>query len=111
MKENGLFEKIIQNDEAYLIRIIDGTPFHQNAKYYAEIIAEKSLLRDLITVSQDIQKSAYEAKDAETKDIADFAEKKIFEVTQRRLDNDFIHIRDLLYEALTTIESRKNIQI
>ena len=107
LKENGLFEKIIQNDEAYLIRIIDGTPFHQNAKYYAEIIAEKSLLRDLITVSQDIQKSAYEAKDAETKDIADFAEKKIFEVTQRRLDNDFIHIRDLLYEALTTIESRK----
>ncbi|WP_295155190.1 replicative DNA helicase [uncultured Brachyspira sp.] len=107
LKENGLFDKIIQNDEAYLFRIIDGTPFHQNAKYYAEIIAEKSLLRDLITVSQDIQKSAYEAKDAETKEIADFAEKKIFEVTQRRLDNDFIHIRDLLYEALTTIESRK----
>ena len=107
LKENGLFEKIIQNDEAYLMRIIDGTPFHQNAKYYAEIIAEKSLLRDLITATQDIQKSAYEAKDAETKEIADFAERKIFEVTQRRLDNNFIHIRDLLYEVLTTIESRK----
>lgn len=107
LKENGLFEKIIQNDEAYLIRIIDGTPFYQNAKYYAEIIAEKSLLRDLITVSQDIQKSAYDAKDAETKEIADFAERKIFEVTQRRLDNNFIHIRDLLYEVLTTIENRK----
>ena len=107
LKENGLFEKIIQNDEAYLMRIIDGTPFYQNAKYYAEIIAEKSLLRDLIIATQDIQKSAYDAKDSETKDIADFAERKIFEVTQRRLDNDFIHIRDLLYEALTTIESRK----
>ena len=93
LKENNLFEKIIQNDEAYLMRIIDGTPFHQNAKYYAEIIAEKSLLRDLINATQDIQKSAYEAKDSETKEIADFAEKKIFEITQRRLDNDFIHIR------------------
>ena len=107
LKENGLFENIIQNDEAYLMRIIDGTPFHQNAKYYAEIIAEKSLLRDLITATQDIQKSAYDAKDAETKEIADFAERKIFEVTQRRLDNNFIHIRDLLYEVLTTIEKRK----
>lgn len=107
LKENGLFEKVFQSDESYLMRIIDGSPFYQNAKYYAEIIAEKSLLRDLITVTQDIQKSAYEAKDAETKEIADFAEKKIFEITQRRLDNDFIHIRDLLYEALTTIESRK----
>ncbi len=107
LKENGLFEKLFQNDEAYLMRIIDGTPFYQSAKYYSEIIAEKSLLRDLILASQDIQKSAYEAKDAETKEVADFAEKKIFEVTQRRLDNDFIHIRDLLYEALTSIEERK----
>ena len=107
LKENGLFEKTFQSDEAYLMRIIDGSPFYQNAKYYAEIIAEKSLLRDLITATQDIQKSAYEAKDSETKELADFAEKKIFEVTQRRLDNEFIHIRELLYEALTTIESRK----
>ena len=107
LKENGLFDKIIQNDEVYLMKIIDGSPFYQNAKYYAEIIAEKSLLRDLITATQDIQNSAYEAKDSETKEIADFAEKRIFEVTQRRLDNDFIHIRDLLYEALTTIENRK----
>ena len=107
LKENDLFEKVFQNDEAYLMRIIDGTPFYQNAKYYAEIIAEKSLLRDLIFASQDIQKSAYEAKDAETKEVADFAEKKIFEVTQRRLDNDFIHIKDLFIEALDTIANRK----
>lgn len=107
LKENGLFEKLFQNDEAYLMRIIDGSPFYQNSKYYSEIIAEKSLLRDLIFAAQDIQKSAYEAKDAETKEVADFAEKKIFEVTQRRLDNDFIHIRDLLYEALESIDKRK----
>ena len=107
LKENDLFEKLFQNDEAYLMRIIDGTPFYQNAKYYAEIIAEKSLLRDLIFAAQDIEKSAYESKDAETKEVADLAEKKIFEVTQRRLDNDFTHIRDLLYEALTSIEERK----
>lgn len=107
LKENDLFEKLFQNDEAYLMRIIDGTPFYQNAKYYAEIIVEKSLLRDLIFAAQDIEKSAYESKDSETKEVADFAEKKIFEVTQRRLDNDFTHIRDLLYEALTSIEERK----
>lgn len=107
LKENDLFEKLFQNDEAYLMRIIDGTPFYQNAKYYAEIIAEKSLLRDLIFAAQDIEKSAYESKDSETKEVADLAEKKIFEVTQRRLDNDFTHIRDLLYEALTSIEERK----
>ena len=107
LKENDLFEKLFQNDEAYLMRIIDGTPFYQNAKYYAEIIAEKSLLRDLIFAAQDIEKSAYESKDSETKEVADFAERKIFEVTQRRLDNDFTHIRDLLYEALTSIEERK----
>ena len=107
LKENDLFEKLFQNDKAYLMRIIDGTPFYQNAKYYAEIIAEKSLLRDLIFAAQDIEKSAYESKDSETKEVADFAERKIFEVTQRRLDNDFTHIRDLLYEALTSIEERK----
>lgn len=105
LKENNLLEGV-QNDEAYLMRIIDGSSFPQNAVYYVDIIVEKSLLRELIYATQEIQKSAYEASDEQTKEIADYAEKKIFEVTQRRLENDFSTIKELIYEAITMLEQR-----
>ncbi len=106
LKENNLFDTISQNDEAYLLRIIDGTTFPQNAKYYAEIISEKSILRDLIYATQNIQKIAYDAGEEDAKEIADQAEKLVFEVTQRRLDNDFSTIKDLIIEVIKTIEIR-----
>jgi len=106
LKENNLFDTVSQNDEAYLLRIIDGTTFPQNAKYYAEIISEKSILRDLIYATQNIQKIAYDAGEEDAKEIADQAEKLIFEVTQRRLDNDFSTIKELIIEVIKTIEAR-----
>lgn len=106
IKENGLFDNIVQNDEEYILRIIDGSTFPQNANYYCEIIKEKSLLRELIKATQEIQKDAFEANDEEAKNVADLAEKRIFEVTQRRLSNDFVQIKEILYEVLSNIEKR-----
>lgn len=107
LKENNIFDKVIQNDSDYLLRIVDASPFPQNAKYYAEIIAEKSLLRDLIRISQEIQEDAYLATDDSAKETADFAEKKIFSVTQRRLDSEFSELGSLLMEMLHSVESRR----
>ncbi len=108
IKENNTLETVFQNDESYLMRIIDGSSLPQNAKYYADIIAEKSLLRDLIYATQEIQKLANDANDENTKEVADLAEKKIFEVTQRRLENGFSTIKDLIYETIGNIEKRVN---
>lgn len=106
VKENNLFDNIFQNDSEYLFRIIDSSPLPQNAKYYADIISEKSLLRDLIYASQEIQKTALEASSENTKDVVDNAEKLVFEITQRRLDHDFTSMKDLIYEAINLIEKR-----
>ena len=107
LKENNIFDRVIQNDADYLLRVIDASPFPQNAKYYAEIVSEKSLLRDLIRVSQEIQEDAYNATDDGAKDSADFAEKKIFSITQRRLDSDFIELHTLLIDTLDAVDARR----
>ncbi len=107
LKENNIFDRVIQNDADYLLRVIDSSPFPQNAKYYAEIVSEKSLLRDLIRVSQEIQEDAYNATDDGAKDSADFAEKKIFSITQRRLDSDFIELHTLLIDTLDAVDARR----
>ncbi len=107
LKENNIFDKVIQNDSDYILRIIDSSPFPQNAKYYAEIIAEKSLLRDLIRATQEIQEDAFLATDDSAKETADFAEKRIFSVTQRRLDQDFSELGSLLMETLDSVELRR----
>ncbi len=107
LKENNVFDRVIQNDSEYLLKIIDASPFPQNAKYYAEIITEKSLLRDLIRASQEIQEDAFTATDDSAKETADFAEKRIFAVTQRRLDQDFSELGSLLMETLDSVEKRR----
>lgn len=107
LKENNLFDRIIQTDADYLLRLIDASPFPQNAKYYTEIINEKSLLRDLIKVTQQIQEDAYDATDDSAKETADFAEKKIFEVTQRRLDSDFVELEKILVSTLDQLETKR----
>ena len=47
LKENGLFEKVFQNDEAYLMRIIDGTPFYQKCKILFGSLLRKNLYSEI----------------------------------------------------------------
>ena len=52
LRENGKFEEIGGN--TYLTNLVSSVPSASNAKYYAEIVRKKKILRDLISVSYEI---------------------------------------------------------
>lgn len=111
LKEHNLFETVIGSDISYLMRLVDTTPTPRNAVYYAEIIADKALLRDLISSSQDIQNLCFNpGENNETRKIADMAEKLILSATERRLGNDFVNISDLINSTLDEIEQRTKLK-
>jgi replicative DNA helicase len=89
----------------YLAELLDGASRAANVEYYARIVKEKAVLRQLIDTAQWIHANAGSA-DASTESILDEAEKKIFEVSQGRLRSGFVHIREAADETLKVLEDR-----
>jgi replicative DNA helicase len=90
---------------AYLTTLIDAVPAASNVARYAEIVQEKSLLRNLILASDQIAGWAYEAAEP-VDEIVDKAEQQIFGVAQRQSTQDFTPIKPLLAEAFERIDKQ-----
>jgi len=96
LKEVGRFDGI--GGGSYLAQLVDGVPSSSNAKYYAEVIQRKFMLRSLIAAAEHISELGYnEAEEIET--ILDEAEHKIYSITNAGVTKKFIHIKDTLEEA------------
>lgn len=91
----------------YLTNIATAVPTTANAKHYAKIVEEKSILRRLIKVSSDIVNMGYEAAE-EVSYVLDRAEQNIFDILQKRNKQGFSHIKDVLMDAYTKLEELYN---
>ena len=84
--------------------MITTVPTSANVKYYAEIVSEKAMLRRLIKVNEEIAAACYAGKDR-VEDIMDDTEKKIFQVLQRKSNDEFVPIKEVVLNALDKIEA------
>lgn len=91
----------------YLTAVTAAVPTTANAKHYAKIVEEKSLLRNLIKTSSDIVNMGYEAAEEVTV-VLDRAEKGIFDILQKRNTKGFTHIKDILVETFNKLEELYN---
>ena len=67
--------------------MIDWVPTSANVKYYATIVAEKSTLRKLIRLNEEIENTCYTGKE-NLEVILEDTEKKVFELVQKRNTGD-----------------------
>ena len=74
-----------------------------NAEYYANIVAEKATLRDLINAGSDIANLAYEEGSTE---VLELAESAIFSIAQKRTKSDLTHIKDIVSDTYEQIGAR-----
>lgn len=88
----------------YLTSLSTIVPTTSNVKYYADIVKEKSVLRQLIKASNDIINLGYGSGES-AEDVLDFAEKKIFDISQERTNDDFKPINQVLMDTYDMIES------
>ena len=77
-----------------------------NVEYYARLVSEKAVLRELIRAGTEIVSLAYE--DSTTNQVMDTAEKLIFSIAQKKISDDLIHIKELVLGSYNTIEMRYN---
>lgn len=87
----------------YLAEIATIVPTAANVEFYAKIVEEKSILRNLIRSATDIVKKGYEEADP-VANILDQAEQNILQVSERRNRSGFIRISDVINTSLQNIE-------
>lgn len=101
LKEKGYLDQV--GGVTYITSITNMIPTTSNVKVYAEIVKKNSTLRKLIKASNDIISMGYEASDS-LDDILNVAEKKIFDISQDRMSQDFKPISEVLTSVTAMIE-------
>ncbi len=74
-----------------------------NVKYYAQIVADKSVMRKLIRLNEEIANICYAGNDS-LEAILEKTEKSVFELLQRRNSSEFVPIKQVVLNALERIE-------
>ena len=87
----------------YLLEVVNSVPSAANIEYYIGIVHEKSVLRKLIDVSNDIILESY-SESGNINDILDNAEMKILNVVKTRKSSEFHKIQDVVFKAQENLE-------
>jgi replicative DNA helicase len=88
---------------AYLASLVDMVPTAANVSFHSRIIREKALLRGLISTATEIASQSYEgSQDVEI--LLDEAERRIFDISERRTRAGFVGIRSILKDSFKVIE-------
>jgi replicative DNA helicase len=88
---------------AYIAALFDGVPRFSNIENYVDLVKGKSMLRRLITSSNQIMAMAFDDEE-EPENILDKAESMILAIGEDRIKQGFIHIGDVAARQLTVIE-------
>lgn len=83
--------------------LLDAQITSANIKHYANIVAEKSVLRKMIRLNEEIANTCYAEKDG-LEVILEDAEKRMFELVQKRNTGDYVPIRQVVMNAMDKIE-------
>lgn len=88
---------------SYLTSLSTIVPTTSNVKYYANIVKEKSVMRQLIKASNEIINLGYDAS-TDVQEILDKAEKNIFDISQEKSGDDIQPINLVLQDTFDMIE-------
>ncbi|WP_222266655.1 replicative DNA helicase [Modestobacter marinus] len=91
----------------YLHTLIASTPTAANAGYYAAIVAEQAVLRRLVEAGTRVVQLGYGAADGkgDVDDIVDRAQQAIYDVTEKRMSEDYSRLEDILQPTMDELDA------
>jgi len=101
LKKIGELEEI--GGVSYLTTLANAVPTAANIRHYARIVKEKSILRSLINSATQIVSKAYEPE-VNVDELLDKSEGSIFEISDRRIEGNFISLKDIIKDSIETID-------
>lgn len=103
-ESHGLIDQV--DGGAYIGQLANNTPSAANISAYAEIVRERSILRQLIDVGTEIASGAYESDGRDSKVLLEQAERLIFAIADQggRIGSGFVSVQETLKEAIARIQ-------
>ena len=90
----------------YIGALAKNTPTAANIKAYAEIVRERAILRQLISVSTEIGNSAFNPEGRDSAELLDQAERLVFQIAEKGAKHrkGYVGVKDLLVKAVDRID-------
>ena len=88
---------------SYLSSLVNMVPTAANIKYHSKIVREKGLLRSLLSSATEIASKVYE-DNLEAEEMVDYAERSIFDISDKRVKASFITLKELIKSSFEMIE-------
>jgi len=103
---NGLAELV--GGSSYVLQLANSTPSAANILAYAEIVREKSILRQLIDAGTQITGDGFQPEGRSTQEILETAEQKVFHIAESgaRGRKNFVAMRAAVKEAFQILHQR-----
>ena len=103
---NGLAELV--GGTSYVIQLANSTPSAANIAAYAEIVREKSILRQLIDAGTEIVGDGFQPEGRSSQEILETAEQKVFHIAESgaRGKKGFVQMRSAVKEAFQILHQR-----
>ncbi len=103
--ETGNFERV--GGLEYLASLPERVPTTSNVEKYIKIVDEKAMLRSLINSANELVALGYDETE-DVDNIMDMAEKKIFDLSQKKNSKGYTSIKDVLVESFAKLEELYN---
>ncbi|MEP6483491.1 MAG: replicative DNA helicase [Rudaea sp.] len=103
---NGLSELV--GGSSYILQLANSTPSAANIVAYADIVREKSILRQLIDAGTEITGDGFQPEGRSTQEILENAEQKVFRIAESgaRGRKNFVAMRTAVKEAFQILHQR-----
>ena len=87
----------------YLSKLMDEAVVYSNAKFYANTVADKSKMRQLIAEAEKMRDSAF-SEELDPSDILDAAEQSIMEIAHKSQRSNYVDINEVFVENIKEIQ-------
>ena len=101
LKREGILDAV--GGASFLTALVNSVPTSANIDHYVSIVKEKSILRTLINNATRIISLCYESE-GNIDEVVDNAERFIFEVSERKTQGSYLHLKEIVKDSIETID-------
>ena len=92
----------------YLHTLVAFVPTAANATYYAEIVHQRAILRNVIAAGTKIAQLGYSAEGSQAEDVVNLAQAEVYEMSTGRVKQDYEAIGPVVHDALEQLDKLQN---
>jgi replicative DNA helicase len=104
--KDGDLEKVGGVD--YLHSLVAAVPTAANATYYAQIVHQRAILRNVIAAGTKIAQLGYSAEGSQAEDVVNLAQSEVYEMSVGKVRQDYEAIGPVVHDALDQLDALQN---